>query len=79
MLDGIVNGVGAGAVFLGRQVYEQIDQKVVDGAVNGSGALASGSGKVLARTQTGRVQQYGAVLFAAAAILAGVFVVVLSS
>ena len=79
VLDGIVNGVGAGAVFLGRQVYEQIDQKVVDGAVNGSGALASGSGKVLARTQTGRVQQYGAVLFAAAAILAGVFVVVLSS
>jgi NADH-quinone oxidoreductase subunit L len=79
VIDAIVNGVGKVSVFVGREVYEQIDQKVIDGAVNGSAALASGSGKELATTQTGRVQQYGAVLFAAAAILTGVFVVVLSS
>lgn len=79
VLDGIVNGVGKTAVFAGRQVYEKIDQGVVDGAVNGAGALAGATGKGLSTTQTGRVQQYGAVLFAAAAVLAGVFVIVLAS
>jgi len=75
-LDGVVNGVGRSAVVGGRFVYEQIDQKVVDGAVNGSGYAAEGGGQVFRTMQTGKVQQYGAILFAATVVLAGVFIVV---
>ena len=74
VLDGIVNGVGKGGVRAGQFVYDNIDQTVVDGAVNGAGAAASGSGGVLRHLQTGRIQQYTALFFAAAAILAGVFI-----
>jgi NADH-quinone oxidoreductase subunit L len=66
--------VGRGAVGIGRVVYDDIDQRIVDGAVNGAGATASGSGGVLRHLQTGRIQQYTALFFAAAAVLAGAFV-----
>ena len=75
-IDGVVNGVGKGAVASGRFVYTQIDQRVVDGAVNGAGATAEGGGQVFRTMQTGKVQQYGAILFAATVVLAGVFIVV---
>jgi hypothetical protein len=45
---------------------------VVDGAVDGTGALAYGGGGVLARFQTGRVRNY---LFGAVAVT-GLFAVV---
>jgi NADH-quinone oxidoreductase subunit L len=77
VLDGVVDGAGTGAVKGGRWVYDKIDQAVIDGAVNGSGAAAEGSGQGLRRIQTGRVQQYAALLFAGAALLAGVFIVVI--
>jgi NADH-quinone oxidoreductase subunit L len=76
-LDGVVNGVGKSAVAGGRFVYDTIDQKVVDGAVNGSGYVAEGGGQVFRTMQTGKVQQYGAILFAATVVLAGVFIVVI--
>jgi NADH-quinone oxidoreductase subunit L len=75
VIDAIVNGVGKGAVGAGNWVYDNIDQKVVDGAVNGVGATAEGSGGILRHLQTGRIQQYAALFFAGAAILAGIFVV----
>jgi Na+/melibiose symporter-like transporter len=56
----------------GRFVYDKIDQGVVDTIVNGSGAAAEGSGQGLRQIQTGRVQQYGALLFGGAIVLAGV-------
>jgi NADH-quinone oxidoreductase subunit L len=46
-------------------VYDVVDQKVVDGAVNGAGFTAEESGGLLRYIQTGRVQQYAAVLFGA--------------
>ena len=55
-------------------VYRDVDQTVVDGVVNGSGLASEECGEVLRHIQTGKVQQYAALLFAAAAILAGVFV-----
>jgi NADH-quinone oxidoreductase subunit L len=76
-LDGVVNGVGRGAVSSGRFVYDTIDQKIVDGAVNGSGLAAEGGGQVFRVMQTGKVQQYGAILFAAAVVLAGIFIAVI--
>lgn len=75
VLDGVVNGVGREVVRAGRFVYTRIDQTIVDGAVNGSAAAASGAGAGLRRLQTGRIQQYAVLFFAAAALLAGVLVV----
>ena len=60
---------------VGDCTYDYIDQGVVDGAVNGIGRrLGQRSGQVLRRIQTGKVQQYGALLFGGAAVLAGIFV-----
>ena len=42
----------------------------------GSGAAAEGSGQILRKFQTGKVQQYGAYLFLGATVLAAVFVFV---
>ena len=50
---------------------------MVDTIVNGSGAAAEGCGQGLRQMQTGRVQQYAALLFAGAAILAGIFIIVI--
>ena len=52
------------------------DQGVVDGVVNGSGAAARGTGSALRPTQSGKVSQYGALLFAAAALAALILVLV---
>ncbi len=62
VLDGVVNTAGKGATAIGRFTYEVIDQKVVDGVVNGSGSIARESGGVLRLLQTGKVQNYAAVL-----------------
>ncbi|MGH9148959.1 MAG: NADH-quinone oxidoreductase subunit 5 family protein, partial [Acidimicrobiales bacterium] len=70
VLDGVVNGAGVGARGVARWVYDVIDQKVVDGLVNGAGATAGESGALLRETQTGKVQQYAAFLFGAAAVFA---------
>ncbi|MEP7047293.1 MAG: NADH-quinone oxidoreductase subunit L, partial [Ilumatobacteraceae bacterium] len=40
VLDGIVNAVGIGGRRTGDWVYKNVDQRLVDGAVNGSGAVA---------------------------------------
>jgi NADH-quinone oxidoreductase subunit L len=77
VIDKVVNLIGGGAVGGGRWVYENVDQKVVDGAVNGAGLGAGEAGGALRLTQSGRIQQYAALFFAAVAILAGVFVVVI--
>ena len=76
-IDGVINGVGAGAVRSGQLVYDKIDQGIVDTIVNGSGAAAEGSGQGLRQIQTGRVQQYAALLFAATAVIAGIFIIVI--
>jgi len=77
VLDGVVNGVGRGGTAAGRFVYDRIDQGIVDTIVNGSGAAAEGSGQGLRQIQTGRVQQYAALLFAGAAVLAAIFIIVI--
>jgi NADH-quinone oxidoreductase subunit L len=76
VLDGIVNGAGKSGRSIGGWVYRNIDQRVVDGAVNGSGAAARGVGGSLRPVQSGKVNQYGALLFSAAAVAALVLVIV---
>jgi NADH-quinone oxidoreductase subunit L len=77
VIDGLVNLVGKTAVGTGGWVYKHVDQQVVDGAVNGAGMTAGEAGSALRLTQSGRIQQYAALFFAAVAILAAVFVVVI--
>jgi NADH-quinone oxidoreductase subunit L len=76
VIDAVVNGAGKGAVATGQWVYDKVDQNVVDTVVNGTGVVANESGGELSRVQTGHIQQYAALFFAAAAVLAGVFVLV---
>ena len=76
VIDGIVNGVGIGGKRTGLWIYRNIDQGLVDGAVNGSGVVARESGGALRPVQSGRINQYGALLFGAAAIGALVLVIV---
>jgi NADH-quinone oxidoreductase subunit L len=68
VIDAIVNGVASASKVVAGFVYESIDQKIVDGAVNGVGASAESGGVALRTLQTGRVQFYAAILFAAAAL-----------
>jgi NADH-quinone oxidoreductase subunit L len=76
VLDGIVNGAGIGSRKIAGWVYRNVDQKVVDGAVNGAGNAAQGAGGALQPVQSGKVNQYGALLFGAAAIGALVLVII---
>jgi NADH-quinone oxidoreductase subunit L len=76
VLDATVNGVGTGTRRAGQWVYDNVDQKVVDGAVNGSGWVASESGHAMQPTQSGKISQYGALLFGAATVAAIVLVIV---
>ena len=75
VIDGAVNGAGLTGKVVGRWVYRNIDQRVVDGAVNASGLVSSETGHALQPIQSGKVNQYGALLFAAAAVFAIVLVI----
>ena len=53
-----------------------VDEKVIDGAVHGVGAMAIGSGSELRKSQTGYVRSYSAlILVGAAAIVFGIWVI----
>jgi len=75
VIDGLVNLVGTSTRDTGGWVYRRIDQGLVDTLVNGSGAAAEGSGEVLRKGQTGKVQAYGAYLFLGAVVLAAILVI----
>ncbi|HET6951193.1 MAG TPA: NADH-quinone oxidoreductase subunit L [Acidimicrobiales bacterium] len=75
VIDGVVNGAGRLSTVAGRFVYNRIDQQVVDGAINSSASAANSGGQVFRQLTSGKVQQYGALLFGAAAVLAGAFII----
>jgi NADH-quinone oxidoreductase subunit L len=70
VIDAVVNGAGVAARGIARFTYEVIDQRGVDGLVNGAGLSAEGSGSLLRHIQTGRVQQYAALMLGAVGVLA---------
>jgi NADH-quinone oxidoreductase subunit L len=76
VIDGIVNGAGRAGRMVGNWFYRNVDQRVVDGAVDGAGVVANETGSALQPMQSGKVNQYGALLFGAAAIGAVVLVIV---
>jgi NADH-quinone oxidoreductase subunit L len=76
VIDATVNEVGIGTRKTGEWIYDNVDQKIVDGAVNGSGWAASEAGHAMQPTQSGKIGQYGALLFGAATVGAIVLVLV---
>jgi NADH-quinone oxidoreductase subunit L len=70
IIDKVVNAVGVGARRFGDVLYRYVDQGVVDAAVNASGTASEESGQLLRRVQTGKVQQYAAMLFGGAVLFA---------
>jgi NADH-quinone oxidoreductase subunit L len=70
VIDGVVNAAGIGSRKAGELLYRWVDQGVVDRAVNGAGLGAEDAGGFLRVIQSGRVQQYGALLFGGATVLA---------
>jgi NADH-quinone oxidoreductase subunit L len=76
IIDAIVDGTGRTGRRTGEWIYRNVDQRVVDGVVRGSGAAARGTGGALRPIQSGKVSQYGALLFGAAAVAALVLVLV---
>jgi len=76
VLDGVLHTVARFAKRLSAWVYKNIDQRVVDTTVNNSAVLTKSVGTAAQPTQSGRVSQYGALLFSAAAIAALVLVII---
>jgi NADH-quinone oxidoreductase subunit L len=79
VLDRTVDTVGTSSVKIGQGLYKYVDQASIDGAVNGTGYLTEAGGEELRHIQTGKVQQYAALLFGGATVLAGVFIIVLTA
>ena len=77
VIDGIVNGAGRAGRKIGSWTYRYVDQGVVDGAVNASGYMASESGHALQPVQSGKVNQYGALLFGGA-MVGGIVLILLN-
>jgi NADH-quinone oxidoreductase subunit L len=76
VIDAIVNHTATVTREVGNVVYKRVDQGVVDRGINGAGEAAEGAGGVLRLLQSGKVQQYGALLFGAAAIGALTLVII---
>ncbi len=69
ILDGMVNGVGAMVMALGRFVYGGLDQRGIDGFFNGLAMASDAAGSGARKLQTGRVQQYAAGFVVGALVL----------
>ena len=76
VLDGILHGFANATRKLSGWVYKNIDQRVVDATVNNSAAFTKSVGTAVQPTQSGKVSQYGALLFSAAAVAALVLVII---
>ena len=76
VIDRTVDAAGETAVALGRGVYDVVDQAVIDGFVDGSGRVSDATGEELRHINSGKVQNYAAILFAMAAVLAGAFLII---
>ena len=76
VIDRTVDAAGETAVMVGRGVYDVVDQAVIDGFVDGSGRVSDATGEELRHINSGKVQNYAAILFAMAAVLAGAFLII---
>jgi len=70
VIDNVLNYAGKGAMVFGRFTYDVLDQKVVDGAVNGIGTITDSAGSEVRKIQTGRLQFYAFMLVLAVGVFA---------
>jgi NADH-quinone oxidoreductase subunit L len=70
VIDNVLNYTGRGARALGRFTYEYIDQRGVDGLVNGLATVTGEAGGEVRRVQTGRLQFYALLLIVAVGLFA---------
>jgi NADH-quinone oxidoreductase subunit L len=75
IIDWVVNAVGFASRGVARVVYQDIDQRGIDLAINAGGAAAGQAGTALRYTQTGKVQQYAAGLFVGVVLLIVGFII----
>jgi NADH-quinone oxidoreductase subunit L len=71
VIDNVLNYTGRGARALGHVTYDYVDQKGVDGLVNGLAAVTGESGGEVRKLETGRLQFYALMLVAGVVIFAG--------
>jgi len=76
ILDGILHGLSNSTRRISAWVYKNVDQLVVDGTVNNSATLTKSLGTAAQPTQSGKLSQYAALLFSAAAVAALVLVII---
>ena len=76
ILDGILHAIANSTRKISGWVYKNVDQLVVDGTVNNSATLTKSLGTAAQPTQSGKVSQYAALLFSAAAVAALVLVII---
>jgi NADH:ubiquinone oxidoreductase subunit 5 (subunit L)/multisubunit Na+/H+ antiporter MnhA subunit len=69
IIDGIINGIAAAVMALGRFVYGGLDQRGIDGFYNGMAMASDAAGTGMRRLQTGRVQQYATGFMVGALVL----------
>jgi len=62
VIDNVLNYSGRGAMALGRVTYDYVDQKGVDGVMNGLAISTGEAGGAVRRIQTGRLQFYALML-----------------
>jgi NADH-quinone oxidoreductase subunit L len=62
VIDNVLNYTGRGARELGKVTYDYIDQRGVDGLVNGIGIGTEEAGGAVRTIQTGRLQFYAFLL-----------------
>jgi len=73
VLDAIVRGAGGAARQLAESTYHTLDQKVIDGGVNGAAFSAAWWSEKLKRVQAGNVQRYAGALITGTVVLVLVF------
>ena len=67
-IDEIYGWVFARIMIVGGLIFDWVDHKIIDGLFDGLGATARAAGRRLRLTQSGRLQAYALVIFAAVAI-----------
>jgi NADH-quinone oxidoreductase subunit L len=70
VIDNVLNYAGRTTVRVGRLTYDYVDQRGVDGVVNGLATVTGESGGAMRRVQTGRLQFYALILVLAVGVFA---------
>jgi NADH-quinone oxidoreductase subunit L len=63
VIDAVLNGVGRGSLSVARFTYDVLDQRGVDGIVNGLAVGTGEAGGAARAVETGRLQWYALIMF----------------